>query len=98
YISVSDLERERLAKHPWSLGGGGAGDLKAAIDQSAKTHLVGMSSLIGYTGQTNADEVMLAPATAFRRRSVESNATTLMAVGDLLRDWCFSEGDSTVFP
>ncbi len=98
YVSVTDLDRTRLAKHPWSLQGGSASDLKATLDSRAARRVDSVSELIGYTGQTNADEVMLAPARAFQRRHIERGAVTLMAVGDLFRDWRFTVGDSTAFP
>ena len=33
FVSVDDQPRETFRTHPWSLGGGGASDLKALIDQ-----------------------------------------------------------------
>jgi hypothetical protein len=32
YISVASTERDKLAKHPWSLGGGGAVELKELLE------------------------------------------------------------------
>jgi len=39
YVSVVDLDRTRLYKHPWSIGGGGAADLKQTLDD-AGSHLL----------------------------------------------------------
>ena len=36
YISVSDLPREKFISHPWSIGGGGAAELKERIDQATE--------------------------------------------------------------
>ncbi|WP_157789594.1 hypothetical protein [Candidatus Microthrix parvicella] len=33
YVSVADIERSRFAKHPWSIGGGGAAELKEVLDK-----------------------------------------------------------------
>ena len=98
FVSVVDLGRERLAKHPWSMGGGGADSLKTTVEAAARKRLDAVAALIGYYGQTNADDVMLAPRQAFARRCVEPQVVTLMAVGDLFRDWSFTEGDATLFP
>jgi hypothetical protein len=98
YVSVDDLARARLRTHPWSLQGGSAAPLKARLESGAGVRLWDRSLLIGYTGQTNADDVMLAPRSAMLRRGVEPDVVTLMAVGDLFRDWSFMEGDSTLFP
>jgi len=40
WISVADLPRETLGHHPWSLSGGGAVEMLAAIENTAKHHLV----------------------------------------------------------
>ena len=32
FVSVTDLPRETLAEHPWSIGGGGAAELKQLLD------------------------------------------------------------------
>src|SRR6185436_19711030 len=34
YVSVSDIPRSTLAAHPWSIGGGGAADLKQSIEDA----------------------------------------------------------------
>jgi hypothetical protein len=39
WITVTDLSRERLVAHPWSLSGGGAVDLKAALEATADKRL-----------------------------------------------------------
>ena len=98
YVSVDDLDRGRLAAHPWSLQGGGAKEAKVAIESAAESTLVDRSKLIGYTGQTNADDVMLAEGHSMLRRRVEADSMTVMAIGELFRDWTFVLGDSTAFP
>jgi hypothetical protein len=35
FISTEDTPREVLARHPWSMGGGGASDVQAAIEEAA---------------------------------------------------------------
>src|SRR5690606_30367201 len=37
YAAVTDLPRETFAPHPWSLSGGGAGNLKNALDSASCT-------------------------------------------------------------
>jgi hypothetical protein len=32
FISVTDVPRQTFAKHPWSMGGGGAAELKERLD------------------------------------------------------------------
>jgi len=71
FVNVGDTSRTTFAKHPWSIGGGGAADLKELIE-SASGKTVGQIAIdMGVFGMTNADESMLAPAMAFERQQVE---------------------------
>lgn len=57
FISVSEVTRDSLAHHPWSLGGGGAADLKILLEKRA-THTVGdFAQEIGRTTHTGEDEI-----------------------------------------
>jgi hypothetical protein len=60
FVSVADMPRETFAKHPWSIGGGGAAELKAAIEEVGNVTLGKIVDVIGVFGMTNADEVFLA--------------------------------------
>jgi hypothetical protein len=97
FISVIDAPRESLGKHPWSMGGGGAAELKGHLDES-ESHLKDVSSEIGVFGMTNADEVFLAPKEAFRRRRVEPTSYRRLVIGDEVRDWGVSDGGYSIFP
>ncbi|MBM4095088.1 MAG: BREX-2 system adenine-specific DNA-methyltransferase PglX, partial [Planctomycetes bacterium] len=39
FVSVSDASRGYFERHPWSIGGGGAAELKAMLDQAAEKPL-----------------------------------------------------------
>ena len=97
WVSVVDLPRERLAKHPWSLGGGGASELLALLNSS--TRLIGtLAKNVGYIGQTNADDAFFADAKALARRRVEPEAIKYVAIGELVRDFIINDMGSAVFP
>jgi hypothetical protein len=98
YLSVADSPRANFHKHPWSIGGGGAAELKEELDERAESPLADVASEIGVLGMTNADEVMLAPASTFRRRGVEPQIVRPMTLGNEVRDWVLDEGSSVTFP
>ncbi|MFM9959995.1 MAG: BREX-2 system adenine-specific DNA-methyltransferase PglX [Planctomycetaceae bacterium] len=98
FVSVGDSERVLFHKHPWSIGGGGASELKELLDEGVSTPLSAVVDEIGILGMTNADEVMLAPRNAFVRKRVEPFAIRRLALGDEVRDWEIAEGDSSLFP
>ena len=116
FVSVSDTARATLAKHPWSIGGGGAADLLDAIEANSCTTLGNSVAVYRYTvsigdrlvnretrelgvfGMTNADEAILAPASAFARQRVEPRFVRPLVVGDTIRDWLVAEQECAIFP
>lgn len=116
FISVSDTARTTLARHPWSIAGGGASDLLDAIDERSSTTLGNSVAVYRYTvsigdrlvnretrelgvfGMTNADEAILAPASAFTRQRVEPRFVRPLVVGDAIRDWFVADQESAIFP
>ncbi|WP_428394434.1 BREX-2 system adenine-specific DNA-methyltransferase PglX [Lichenicoccus sp.] len=97
FISTEDTERAALARHPWNMGGGGASEVQAAIEDD-RPRLAQMAAAIGVFGMTNADEVMLADTAAFRRTRCEPSAIRSLVVGDQTRDWRITEADAVIFP
>ena len=97
WVTVVDIERDRLAKHPWSLSGGGAQDLLDLLN-SRKTRLSAAADSIGYIGQTNADDAFFASRADFIRRGVEREAIRPVAVGELVRDFAIDEMGYAIFP
>lgn len=85
WISVDDLPRDHFLKHPWSLSGGGAGDLVEIIEQSNR-RLTGIAESIGITSVTGEDDLYLLPrnGAAYRHRV---DGTRLLVTGDVIRDF-----------
>ena len=98
FVSVAETPRATLSKHPWSIGGGGATELKDLIEGSSPQRLGQLAREMGVFGMTNADEAMLAPASAFGRHSVEPAFRRPLIVGDLVRDWSVATTDEVLFP
>ncbi len=98
FVSVADTPRAVFGRHPWSIGGGGAADLKDDIEANATSTLGSLVSEMGVFGMTNADEVMLAPLSAFVRQRIEAKFQRPLIVGDLVRDWSVTPTDNALFP
>ncbi|MFV0309061.1 MAG: BREX-2 system adenine-specific DNA-methyltransferase PglX [Desertimonas sp.] len=96
FVSVVDMERERLHSHPWSIGGGGAADLKELLDQQQKS-LAGRIKEIGRTTHTGEDEAYLLEPGAERRLKLASHTVELV-IGEAVRDWGLGSGAPIVFP
>jgi len=98
YISVMQVERASLAKHPWSLGGGGAGELKELLEDRAETRLGDVAQSIGIASFTLEDDVFLRPADAWTRSGVPSARLRPMVIGEMVRDWAIGDTPIAFFP
>ncbi|MEU7166047.1 BREX-2 system adenine-specific DNA-methyltransferase PglX [Streptomyces morookaense] len=97
WVSVDDLDRkEYFAKQPWILGDGGQ-ELSRSLQATGNT-LRSIAQRLGYTGQTNADGIMLTPRNSWARRGGESEFGRTVVLGDELRDWVHREDTYTFFP
>ncbi|MES3646769.1 BREX-2 system adenine-specific DNA-methyltransferase PglX [Mycobacterium intracellulare] len=86
YISVVEMPRQALRKHPWSLSGGGALELAKSLDQRASTTLGLRTSSIGITAVTGQDNFFVVPSERDCERLGWRNHITLVE-GDRVRDW-----------
>ena len=98
YISVADVERVKLASHPWSLGGGGAADLKGLLDDRAHARLSDIVELIGFGAVTREDDLFAIPLECATRWQLAPRYAVPYGSGDALRDWSFDHSMNIVFP
>ena len=97
-VSIANAPRESFARYPWAMGGGGAAELKEAIDDSSQSTLSVLADEIGIFGMTNADEVFVANSRAFDRARIPLRLRRFLLIGELLRDWSIERGDEVLFP
>lgn len=97
FVSVADTARATFGKHPWSIGGGGAADLKEEIECDRAT-LISVVDSIGITSFTLEDEVFVGPQSAFAHYGVNVENLRGMVSGDELRDWTCAASDAALFP
>jgi hypothetical protein len=98
WVSVADLPRDRLARHPWSLSGGGADDVSGIINGAAAINLASRTDSIGITSFTLEDDLYLLPLASALRVRIGRQWLRMMVVGDALRDWAEGEFDAALFP
>ena len=97
FLSVADTPRTTFSKHPWSIGGGGAADLKEELE-AERTTLSSVTDSIGITSFTLEDDVFVNTPGFFSRRGIKPLNLRGMVSGDELRDWAHAAGDLTLFP
>lgn len=86
FVSIANVERERLRKHPWPIGGGGAAELKERLDEAAEISVAGIAAAVGITAVSGEDDLYVLPdSITASRLGIEKTRPFL--TGDDLRDW-----------
>jgi hypothetical protein len=94
WVTVSDLERSRLAAYPWSLSGGGAGELLEIMELSKEK--LGLQASMGFAAITGEDEAYLIDSTLGVRLGIERVRKAVP--GESVRDYGFGGDLVCVFP
>ena len=94
FISVSDVARNVFNSHPWSIGGGGAAELKEQLEEN-RSVLSGVIESIGFMAITGEDDAFLARKTLLQRFGLPSRA---FCSGDIVRDWLIQNDEVVAFP
>jgi hypothetical protein len=96
FVSVVDTPRINLARHPWSIGGGGVLDLKESIESTAINKLVNYVTEIGFGCVISEEEAFF--ANSLSRRTVNRKLFRPLVVGDAIRDWNIATDVQLLFP
>ena len=95
FISVEDTPRQILARHPWSLGGGGAGDVQAAIERqsellAARIKEIGFGCIISEEAAFIVEGRHDVPVAALPTREI--------VFGEQVREWRLQPAGIIIFP
>jgi hypothetical protein len=96
-ISVADLPRAVLCKHPWSFAAGGAAPLKERLDSCAVKRLRDLAE-IGTGTVTREDEVYRVGRASALRMGVPADQTRPLVEGDAVRDWSIRNATDAIWP
>lgn len=97
FVSVVDTSRRTFGKHPWSIGGGGVGDLLAQLEDQFSVRLSEVASAIGRTTHTGEDNVFSVDR-AWVRRNDADGFTVRLVEGEHVRDYALSADVESIFP
>src|SRR5262249_27664630 len=98
WVSAADVDRTSFRRHPWSLGGGGAGHLFEMLATAGTTKLAARIEPVGFGAMTRADQVYFAPARSWRRFGVAADKVVEMVEGDSVRDYSVRSATEALFP
>lgn len=96
FVSVADTPRTNFAQHPWSIGGGGAADLKAQIESAASLFIRDLSNEIGRTTVVGEDDIWIGDLSFFQRHYLDSKIP--LVIGECVRDWTLSGTPNVLYP
>lgn len=98
FVSVADTPRLTFGKHPWSIGGGGASELRDDIEAQATRRLKDVAPELGFGVVTREDDAYVLGAPTLRRAGVESNYVKPAVEGESVRDWSITDPSSALWP
>jgi hypothetical protein len=97
FISVGRIPRATLAKHPWSLGGGGAAELKELLEDRAVARLGDVIDGIGRTNVVGEDDIWISDRASLARRGLAEVAVPFV-IGECVRDWVIADPPHVIYP
>ncbi len=95
YISVTRVSRDTLSRHPWSLGGGGAAELKNILEERAERRLSEVVDDVGFSIIIGEDELFIRPAGTSRWGGIPGIP---LVIGENVRDWSLSTPEQILCP
>ena len=99
FVSVSDLPRERFRTHPWSVGGGGAAELKAVLEEPTRcTQLSNWVESIGFGAILGEDDAFAQQRGSPGLRGASCHQIRPLVEGELVRHWALSWQAEALFP
>ncbi len=98
WVSAGDSPRTNFKNHPWSIGGGGAAELKETIEESGDTTLEKRVASIGIGAVTLEDDAFAAPTGVHARAGISDAMLRDFAEGDIIREWAVNEPLRAIFP
>ena len=98
YISVLDLPRSELGRHPWALSGGAAEQVSNVIATGRMTLSECIVPPIGRAIRAGADEVYMRPQRLSGALGRKGVSTRSLLTGEHVRDWSETAPDLMIYP
>jgi hypothetical protein len=95
FVTVADTHRALFSRHPWSVVGGGAADLRELIESGRET-LKATGADLGYHVITGEDNCLMIPASSVQR--LRLTHVRPIIEGDCIRDWSCEGSDVVLWP
>ena len=98
YTSSTDATRSTFKTHPWTIGGGGAAELKETLEENSTAILGDLAISIGPASFAGVDDMFFADEPALMRHGVENQLVHPLVIGESIRDWSLLCDTSAIVP
>lgn len=98
FVTVTDSLNELFYKHPWSIGGGGAAELKEQLEEYVAKTLEQQVISVGFASFSGEDDVFIAPRGTFSRFAIPSSLIRPLVKGENVRDWSILSDEEALCP
>jgi len=98
WVTITDLDRTLLATHPWSLSGGGAVALQAAISRGGLSSVADRVTRVGFFADSHADDAFFLDWRFVDLLEAPPLHARLAVRGDGVRDWVATPEEKSLFP
>jgi hypothetical protein len=96
WVSAANSPRAIFHQHPWSIGGGGAAELKVRIEEGGQLRLSERVHEIGCTAITGEDELFVVGSSEDAKR-LSLEHTVGLVEGTAARDWQIENNDDAIW-
>ncbi|SCG34783.1 BREX-2 system adenine-specific DNA-methyltransferase PglX [Micromonospora humi] len=99
WIESADVPRSTFSKYPWSLSGGGAGEVAGLIDSVSPRRLIErLDGTIGFAGFSATDDVFYLPKNWHRRFGTPQAWIRDLVAGKNIDEWAAISDVSAISP
>ncbi|MFT4908201.1 MAG: hypothetical protein ACI978_002290 [Oleispira sp.] len=98
YVSSEDRPRKMWSSHPWSLEGGGAGEMLEVIESNCTRRMKELVDELGFGAITGEDNVFVGSKNYFERLGINKKLVVGFVEGDVLRNWSIKKDKYAFFP
>jgi len=98
FVSVTDMQRVQLGRHPWSLQGGSAPQVLRQVEASAARTLGAVVNEIGFGAVTREDDAFRISFPVGQRRGIPREQLLPLVAGDEVRDWGIENPLHAIWP
>ncbi|MDG3017208.1 BREX-2 system adenine-specific DNA-methyltransferase PglX [Speluncibacter jeojiensis] len=96
WVSITDLPRDTLAQHPWSLSGGGTISLLGEIETDTDAMSTVIDLPVGRSIRAGADEAFIRPIRLPRYHALAEYRP--LVLGEEVRDWATDQDNGIFYP